>query len=182
LRVLLSQVAGAICETSLLGVKTMTSAKQVSPKQADDTAQAVATDDDRRLLLRTLGFGALAAIAESVVAVPVLAQQPSMPRNVPIERLEAAQIEALKQKLALPDSTPITALMQPRNVEALTPAARSLTKADLKALARGELTGPVLGKLTVDDVASISKAFAVGPIINGLPNGPGACCCCCHVM
>jgi hypothetical protein len=152
-----------------------------SAKQPHDTAQAVATEADRRLLLRTLGFGALAAIGESMVAVPVLAQEPRMPRNVPIERLEAAQLEALKQKLALPDSTPITALLRPRSVEALTPAARNLTKADLKALARGELTGPVFGKLTVDDVASISKAFSVGPIINGLPNGPGGCCTCCHL-
>jgi hypothetical protein len=154
-----------------------------SAKQSPDAAQAVATEADRRLLLKTLGFGALAAIGESMVAGPVLAQQPSTYRNVPIERLGAAQMEALKKGLALPDSTPITGLMGRRNADALTPAARKLTKADLKALAKGELTGPVLGKLTVEDVASISKAFAVGPIINGLPNGgPGGCCTCCHVM
>lgn len=112
---------------------------------------------------------------------------PQMLADIEINKLDPDAIRKLKFRTRMPVATPIERMgLSKKGIELLTPAAKSLTKADLIDLEMGTVSSPAGKKLTVKDVASIQQAFGkhYSPIDNVAEIDVSCCCCtpcCCAV-
>lgn len=171
----------------------------------DESTQASASpkvgpDPQRRLALRRIGLRALAVLSGSALVGQVLAvQKPPKPpgpgprppltnlesiRASKLSALQASQLQALKLTKRAPPSTSITQLgLTNEGISKLTAPARRLTKSDLEALGRADMSNPRVSALTVEDIASIRVAFGTA-YRPGASSGGGlaaadvSCCCC----
>lgn len=129
----------------------------------------------RRNTLKAIGFGAAGLAVVGAVA-PAAAQVQFAPNTLPLKLSDPRAVKSLNLTgRRLPATTPITKMLTPAGVEALSPAARTLTKADLVAMQAGRVT-PAAAKLTVRDIQTIQGAFARP---GGLAAADVSLCCCC---
>jgi len=153
-------------------------------------------NEGRREVLKTLGFAAIAG-AGVTVAGPAFAQlgptttpmqlpttQFQLPRQLQVSPeigqlnlVDTRAIAALRLGPRFPDTTPVAQMgLSPASQAMLSPAALTLTKADLVALGQGRTT-PAAQRLTVQDVQSVRAAFMGG--FDLVAADINCCCCCC---
>ena len=156
-------------------------------------------ENRRRAALRRIGLNALAVLAGSALVGDVLAlPKPPRPpgpgprppvdlqalRGKKLSTLQKSQLQAINLTRRAPATTNIAQLgLTDDAVAKLTEPAKQLTKKDLEALGRADLSNPKVGALTVDDIASIRTAFSTGYRPGGGMGGGVAaadvsCCCC----
>lgn len=154
---------------------------------------------DRRMAIRTLGMGVLAAVgAASAANAQSLKLEKSisggrlnlkaLPKNLQVnpailelKMADPRAIKALHLTARLPGRTPITQMgLDPKYARVLTDAARNLTKTDLETLATGKNTAATRN-LTVADIKSVQVAFGGGFDAGELALDVSCCCCtpCC---
>jgi len=82
-----------------------------------------------------------------------------------------------------PAKTPVTKLLKlrPSQVQALSPAARTLTKRDLLFLALGA-KGQVHVKVTATDLKTLQRIYSSKFRYDVAAIGPINACCCCHAV
>lgn len=129
----------------------------------------------RRNTLKAIGFGAIGLMAVTG-SVPAAAQIQLPPGTLTLKLSDPRAVKSLNfTNRRLPATTPITKMLTPAGAEGLSPAARTLTKADLVAMQSGRVT-PAAARLTVRDIQTIQGAFAKP---GGLAAADVSLCCCC---
>lgn len=143
---------------------------------------------NRRRFLASVGFGAAAitavgqaANAQTELKMDLKQRLSIDPKLLELQLVDPRAVEELRLTARLPKDTPITKMGLTRQAqEILTPGARELTKADLQAMAEGEIPRSAQ-RLTVADIESVKVAFGKGYQTPGDLAAISCCCCtpCC---